>query len=136
VALLSRRLDPRRLTIRCGLALAVCLAAVVVPHPQGALWITLGACALALAICLPSMASMVSQAVGPQEQGSALGSNQSLQVGAEGLSGLAGGGLAAISTALPLPAMGALALVGSGLLMRPGAKAVASPALSSPGARP
>jgi DHA1 family tetracycline resistance protein-like MFS transporter len=136
VAFLSRRLDPRRLTIRCGVALAVCLVVVVVPHPEGALWITLGACALALAVCLPSMASMISQAVGPDEQGSALGSNQSLQVGAEGLSGLAGGGLAAISTALPLPAMGALALVGSGLLMRPGAQAAASPALSSPGARP
>jgi DHA1 family tetracycline resistance protein-like MFS transporter len=134
VAFLSRRLDPRRLTIRCGLALAVCLAAVVVPHPQGALWVTLGACALALAVCLPSMASMISQAVGPGEQGSALGSNQSLQVGAEGLSGLAGGGLAAISTALPLPAMGALALLGSGLLMRPGSKAAVGPAPPSPGA--
>jgi MFS family permease len=123
VAWLSRRLDPRRLTIRFGIALAVCLAAVVVPHPEGALWATLAACALALAVCLPSMASMISQAVGAEQQGSALGANQSLQVGAEGLSGLAGGGLAAISTVLPLPAMGALALVGSGLLMRPGAKA-------------
>jgi MFS family permease len=127
VAFLSRRLDPRRLTVRCGLALAVCLAAVVVPHPEGALWLTLGACALALAICLPSMAAMISQAVGPEEQGSALGSNQSLQVGAEGLSGLAGGGLAAISTALPLPAMGVLALTGSGLLMRSAAKAATAP---------
>jgi MFS family permease len=123
VGWLSGRLDPRRLTIRFGLALAVCLAAVVVPHPEGALWITLAACALALAVCLPAMATMISGAVGPEEQGGALGSNQSLQVGAEALSGLAGGGLAAISTALPLPAMGALALVGSGLLMRPGARA-------------
>ncbi len=126
VGFLSRRLDPRRLTVRCGVVLAVALAAVVVPHPEGALWITLAVCALALAICLPSMASMVSRAVGPEEQGSALGSNQSLQVGAEGLSGLAGGGLAAISTALPLPAMGALALLGSGLLMRSGARAAAA----------
>jgi hypothetical protein len=100
--------------------------AVIVPHPESALWITLAACALALAVCLPSMASMISQAVGPEEQGSALGSNQSLQVGAEGLSGLAGGGLAAISTALPLPAMGALALLGSGLLMRPAARVAAA----------
>jgi MFS family permease len=111
------------LTIRFGLGLAVCLAAVVVPHPEAALWITLAACALALAVCLPSMAAMISGAVGPEEQGGALGSNQSLQVGAEALSGVAGGGLAAISTVLPLPAMGALALVGSGLLMRPGARA-------------
>jgi DHA1 family tetracycline resistance protein-like MFS transporter len=127
VALLSRRLDPRRLTVRFGLALAVCLTAVVIPHPEGALWITLAACSLALAVCLPSMASMISQAVGAEEQGSALGANQSLQVGAEGLSGLAGGGLAAVSTALPLPAMGVLALVGSALLASPAARSAAAP---------
>jgi DHA1 family tetracycline resistance protein-like MFS transporter len=123
VAWLSRRLDPRRLTIRFGTALAVCLAAVVLPHPEGALWVTLFACSLALAVCLPSMAAMISAAVGPAEQGSALGSNQSLQVGAEGASGLAGGALAAISSSVPLPAMGALALLGAGLLRRPAARA-------------
>jgi MFS family permease len=123
VGWLSRRLDPRRLTVRFGVALAVCLAAVVVPRPEGALWATLAACSLALAVCLPSMAAMISDAVGPEEQGGALGSNQSLQVGAEGLSGLAGGGLAAISTTFPLPAMGALALCGAGLLSRPSARA-------------
>ena len=122
VAWLSGKLDPRRLTVRFGIALAVCLALVVVPHPEGALWATLFACSLALAVCLPSMAAMISAAVGPAEQGAALGSNQSLQVGAEGVSGLAGGGLAAISTSLPLPAMGALALLGAGLLSRPAAR--------------
>ncbi len=126
VAWLSRRLDPRRLTVRCGAALAVCLAVVVIPHPEGALWVTLAACSLALAVCLPSMAALISDAVGPAQQGSALGSNQSLQVGAEGISGLAGGALAAISTTLPLPAMGALALAGSALLARPRARAAAS----------
>jgi MFS family permease len=128
VGALSRRLDPRALTVRCGAALAVCLAAVIVPHPEGWLWLTLFACALALAVCLPSMAAIVSGAVGPAEQGRALGTNQSLQTGAEGISGLAGGALAAISTALPLPVMGALALLGSALLARPAARAAASPA--------
>jgi DHA1 family tetracycline resistance protein-like MFS transporter len=127
VGRLSARVDPRRLTVRCGMALAVCLAAVIVPHPEGALWVTLFACSLALAICLPSMATIVSGAVGPAEQGRALGTNQSLQVGAEGLSGLAGGGLAAISTALPLPVMGGLALLGSALLSRPAAREAAAP---------
>jgi DHA1 family tetracycline resistance protein-like MFS transporter len=126
VAFLSRRLDPRRLSVRFGLALAVCLVAVVIPHPEGALWLTLGACSLALAVCLPSMASMISAAVGPEQQGSALGANQSLQVGAEGVSGLAGGALATVSTSFPLPAMGALALLGAGLLSRPSARAAAS----------
>jgi MFS family permease len=127
VGWLSKRIDPRRLTVRCGAALAVCLAAVIVPDPEGALWVTLFACALALAICLPSMAAIVSGAVGPAEQGRALGTNQSIQVGAEGLSGLAGGGLAAISTALPLPVMGGLALLGSALLARPAARRAAQP---------
>jgi MFS family permease len=131
VGRLSRRIDPRRLTVRCGAALAVCLAAVIVPHPEGALWVTLFACALALAVCLPSMAAIVSDAVGPAEQGRALGTNQSLQVGAEGLSGLAGGGLAAISTALPLPVMGGLALLGSALLARPAAREAAAPVTES-----
>jgi hypothetical protein len=72
------------------------------------------------------MASMISTAVDADSQGSALGANQSLQVGAEGISGLAGGGLAAISTALPLPAMGALALAGVGLLARPAARSAAA----------
>lgn len=123
VGWLAGKLDPRRLTVRFGTALAVCLAAVVVPHPEGALWATLFACALALAVCLPSMAAMISEAAEPERQGSALGSNQSLQVGAEGVSGLAGGALAAVSTALPLPAMGAVALLGVGLLNRRGARA-------------
>lgn len=127
VGWLSKKMDPRRLTVRFGAALAVCLAAVIVPHPEGALWVTLFACSLALAICLPSMAAIVSGAVGPAEQGRALGTNQSLQVGAEGLSGLAGGGIAAISTALPLPVMGGLALLGSVLLARPAARAAATP---------
>jgi hypothetical protein len=81
------------------------------------------------------MAAMVSGAVDAEQQGSALGSNQSLQVGAEAVSGLAGGALAAISTALPLPAMGALALLGAGLLSRPAARDAAAPPAPTPGVR-
>jgi hypothetical protein len=102
------------------------LAVVVIPRPEGFLWLTLAACALALAVCLPAMAAMISAAVDDREQGSALGANQSLQVGAEGLSGLAGGGLAAISTSLPLPAMAVLAFLGSAMLTRPAVRAAAA----------
>jgi DHA1 family tetracycline resistance protein-like MFS transporter len=125
VARLSRRRSPRGLTLRFGAALAVCLFAVVLPHPEGALWLTLAACSLALAVCLPSMAAMISDAVDAERQGGALGANQSLQVGAEGVSGLAGGALATVSTVFPLPAMGALAALGVGLLSRPAAAAAA-----------
>lgn len=121
VAWLARRHGPRVLTATFGTLLAVCLGLVVVPDGEGWLWLTLGLCALALAICLPSMAAMVSAAATPAEQGGALGANQSLQVGAEALSGLGGGALAAISTRLPLPAIGLLALLGVALLLRPAA---------------
>lgn len=126
VAMLSRRLAPRQMAVRFGTLLGVFLAVVVIPRPQGFLWLTLAACALALAVCLPAMAAMISAAVDDREQGSALGANQSLQVGAEGLSGLAGGGLAAVSTSLPLPAMAVLAFLGSAMLTRPAARAAAA----------
>jgi DHA1 family tetracycline resistance protein-like MFS transporter len=125
IGVVSRRWTPRQMAVRFGAALAVFLALVVVPSAEDALWITLFACALALALCLPAMAAMISAATAPAEQGRYLGANQSLQVGAEGLSGLAGGGLAAVSTALPLPVMGALALGGAGLLAAPGARRAA-----------
>jgi len=128
VGWLARRLAPREMALRFGAVLGVCLALVVVPRPEWPLWITLGACALALAVCLPAMAAMISAAVGPDEQGGALGANQSLQVGAEGVSGLAGGALAAVSTALPLPAMALLAFAGAGLLARPAARRAAAAA--------
>jgi len=71
-----------------------------------------------VAICLPAAAMIISEAVPGAQQGSALGSNQSLQVGAEASSGLAGGGLAAISTSVPLGVMAVLALAASRLLFR------------------
>ncbi|MFZ0043362.1 MAG: MFS transporter [Solirubrobacteraceae bacterium] len=118
VAWLARRLSPRQMAARAAAVLAVAMAAIVIPSSPSALWITLGVSALALAICLPAAAAIISEAVDSAEQGSALGSNQSLQVGAEASSGLAGGGLAAVATALPLSVMAVLALCASGLLAR------------------
>ncbi len=46
-----------------------------------------------------------------------MGGNQSLQVGAEALSGALAGVLAAISIRLPLPALGAFALLAAVLLV-------------------
>jgi hypothetical protein len=74
--------------------------------------------ALAVAICLPAAAAIISQAVPAAQQGSALGSNQSLQVGAEALTGVVGGLLAALATVLPLEAMAFLAVVAAALLSR------------------
>jgi hypothetical protein len=88
----------------------------VIPNTQAALWPTLAVTAFALAICLPAAAAIISGAATPEGQGGALGTNQSMQVGAEAIAGLFGGVLAAIATALPLSTMAALALVASAAL--------------------
>ncbi|MFZ0388556.1 MAG: MFS transporter [Solirubrobacteraceae bacterium] len=119
VSWLARRLTPRQTAARTAPVLAVALAAIVIPRVQGALWVTLGVTGLAAAICLPAAAAIVSAAVPPDQQGSALGSNQSLQVGAEAITGLAGGLLAALSIRLPLYTMAVLAVLAAALLARP-----------------
>ena len=116
VGALSRRVRPRTMVLFSALAMGVLMALIVVPASKVSLWFTLGPTALALAICLPSCAAMLSLAADDREQGRAMGNNQSMQVGAESLSGLAGGGLAAIAVKLPLLVCAAAALLGSTVL--------------------
>lgn len=116
VAWLARRMSARQMAARFSGGLALAMVAIVVPPTQGWLWLTLGLSALAVAVCLPAAAAIISEVVSGDEQGSALGSNQSLQVGAEALAGLVGGLLAALAVFLPLIAMAALALVACLLL--------------------
>src|ERR1700684_1268430 len=116
VGALSRHARPRTLVLYSALAMGLLMAVIVIPKSTAALWFTLGATALALAICLPSCAAMLSLAASDQEQGRAMGNNQSMQVGAESLSGLAGGALVAILITLPLLVFAGLA-AGSLLLL-------------------
>jgi DHA1 family tetracycline resistance protein-like MFS transporter len=118
VGWLARRMTARQMATRCSIVLGATMATIVIPDRQAALWLTLGVTALALAICLPAAAAIISGAVSSDEQGNALGTNQSMQVGAEALSGVLGGVLAAIATALPLSVMAALALAAAGLISR------------------
>jgi MFS family permease len=118
VGALSRHARPRTMVIYSALAMGVLMAIIVIPKSTAALWFTLGATALALAICLPSCAAMLSLAADDQEQGRAMGNNQSMQVGAESLSGLAGGALAAIEVELPLLVFAGVAVAGSVMLAK------------------
>jgi MFS family permease len=123
VGALSRHARPRTMVLYSGLAMGVLMAVIVIPKSTAALWFTLGATALALAICLPSCAAMLSLAATDEEQGRAMGNNQSMQVGAESLSGLVGGALAALVITLPLLVFAGAAVAGSLLLAnlaRPG----------------
>jgi MFS family permease len=118
VGALSRRYEPRTMAIGAALATGALMALIVVPSSEPSLWFTLGPTALAVAICLPACAAMLSLAAGEQEQGRAMGNNQSMQVGAEAISGLAGGGLAAVVVRLPLLVCAAAAALGGLLLSR------------------
>jgi MFS family permease len=108
---LARRFAPSAVTFWSACLLAPLMVVVVIPDSQDALWVTLFFAAFALAICLPACATMLSVAVGEEEQGHVMGNNQSLQVGAEALSGLVCGFLAALVVALPLMVLAATALV-------------------------
>jgi predicted MFS family arabinose efflux permease len=116
---LSRHFTARTLTIISGIFTGVFMMIVVIPRAEGAAWATLFLTSLALAICLPSCATMLSTSAVEAEQGRVMGNNQALQVGAEALSGLVGGALAAVAVKLSLLALGAVAIVGGLLLIFP-----------------
>lgn len=101
-----------------AIAVGVSMATIVLPGSPSWLWTTLALTATSLALCLPSSATMLSLAVRDDEQGSVLGNNQSIQVGAEALSGLAAGLLATLDLRLPLVALGIVSIMAAALIMR------------------
>ncbi|HUA33385.1 MAG TPA: MFS transporter [Candidatus Binataceae bacterium] len=114
---LSVRVSIRTLTFWSALLTGVFMIVVVIPHPLNALWVTLFLTSMALALCLPSCATLLSIAATGPEQGRVMGNNQALQVGAESLSGLLGGVLAAVMVKLSLIVLGAVAIVAAILLI-------------------
>ncbi len=89
---------------------------VIIPQSEFMLYISLFLPGLALAVALPASATMISLAAREDAQGRALGNNLSLEVGAEVLSGLAAGFLAAYLLQLPMFAICGVAILASGIL--------------------
>lgn len=112
----SARFRIKTLAVASGFLTGAFMLLVVIPRPLKALWITLFLTSAALALCLPSCATMLSNSAGSNEQGSVMGNNQALQVGAEALSGLVGGFLAAIFVKLSLIVLGAVAMFAAMML--------------------
>ncbi len=108
---LSARFSVQTLTAWSAVLTGVFMMAVTLPSAQNALWPVLFLTGLAVAVCLPCCATLLSNAAGPEDQGQALGNNQAIQVGAEALSGLAAGLLAAVVVKLPLLVLGTIAIV-------------------------
>jgi predicted MFS family arabinose efflux permease len=113
----SRHFSPRVLTLGTAFLTGIFMILIIVPPYVNSLWITLFLTASTIALCLPSCSSMLSLAASKEEQGSAMGNNQSLQVGAEALSSILGGLIAAIFVKLSLIIFGLIALVSGGILL-------------------
>jgi len=112
----AQRATTEHIVVVSGALTGVFMIVVTVPPQVEALWITLFLTGLALAICLPACAAMISNASSPSEQGQAMGGNQSLQVGAEAMSGALGGLLAAVFVPLPLIVLALFGILAAGLL--------------------
>jgi len=114
---LSRHVAIRTLTVWSAVFTGVFIVLIVIPPQQGALWVTLFLASLALAIGLPSCATLLSLSVDEADEGRVMGNNQALQVGAESLSGIVGGLLAAVMIKLSLIALGVIAVAAAGVLL-------------------
>ena len=113
---LTGRLPIKTITIASGLLTGLFMIALILPRGEAGLWPLLFLAGAALAVCLPSCATLLSNAADPAEQGRAMGNNQAIQVGAEALSGLAAGLLAALLVKLPLIVLGAVSIL-AGILV-------------------
>lgn len=119
---LAKRFPARKITVYSTLLFGALGFVIILPSREGALWVTLFLPGAAIAVALPACSSMLSLMVGGDEQGGVLGNNQSLQVGAEALSGFAAGLLAAVTIELPLIALAGVAVFAAVLLAVEGRK--------------
>jgi DHA1 family tetracycline resistance protein-like MFS transporter len=113
---LSKLHTPRTIAIYSTLLFGLFNLFVILPQSEFMLYFTLFLPGLALAVALPVSASMISLAAGEDAQGRALGNNLSIEVGAEVLSGLAAGFLAAYFIKLPMFAICAVAILAAAIL--------------------
>lgn len=116
-AFFTNRFSIETIVISTGLLTGIFMIIIILPPMQWMLWITLFLSAGALALCLPTSAALISVKAHTNEQGSAMGNNQSLQVGAEAISAILGGLLAAVFVKISLIAFGFLAIAGACLLL-------------------
>jgi MFS family permease len=115
---LLRRFELKSIAIYSAVLAGALMCIVVVPQSRYFLLVTAGPCCFIATFTLASCATLLSNSVAPERQGSVMGNNQALQVGAEAAGALVGGLLAAIVVPLPLVAFGVLLLVG-GLMLVP-----------------
>ncbi len=113
---LAKMHSTRSITIYSSVLLGLLCLLLIIPQPAHMQYLSLFLPGLALAVALPACATLISLAASEHEQGRVLGNNLSLEVGAEVLSGLAAGFLAAYFIQLPMYAICASALLAAVIL--------------------
>ena len=113
---LAKMHSTRSITIYSSALLGVLCLVLIIPQPAYMQYLSLFLPGLALAVALPACATLISLAASEREQGRVLGNNLSLEVGAEVLSGLAAGFLAAYFIQLPMYAICASAVLAAVIL--------------------
>ncbi len=113
---LAKTLSTRSITILSSFFLGVFSLIMIIPQAEHMQYLSLFLPGLALAVALPASATLISLAAKEKEQGRALGNNLSIEVGAEVLSGLAAGFLAAYFIKLPMFAICAVAVLAAVIL--------------------
>jgi MFS family permease len=111
------RFPLKKVTITSAVLAGVLMCIVIVPQSRHSLWVTAGPCCLIATFTLAGCATFLSNSVPPERQGSVMGNNQALQVGAEAVGALVGGLLAAVDVTVPLVSFGILLVVGALMLV-------------------
>jgi predicted MFS family arabinose efflux permease len=98
MAPLTRRFGLSRLAIVACIFAGAAMMTITVPPQIDSIWITAGLTTMTGTIALAACPTILSNAVSEDRQGCVMGNNQALQVGAESLSAMIGGALAAVAT--------------------------------------
>lgn len=113
---LSRRFTLKQITMTSAFLTGIFMPVIIIPSSENALWFTLFLTTMALAVCLPACSALLSVMAEKTEQGSVMGNNQALTVGAQAISGVLGGWLAMSFIKLPLIVLAIIAII-AGLIV-------------------
>jgi MFS family permease len=114
---LSRHFTLTAITMWTSIIGRLLVITIVIPKSEVSYWFTAGPASFVCVLTIAACGSYLSTLIGPERQGRVLGNNLALQVGAESLSALFGGFLAAVLIPLPLITYGLVAVFGGLLLI-------------------
>jgi MFS family permease len=113
----SGRVSMQRLAIDTAILAGLLVIAIVIPASEASLLFTAGPASLVATLTLSACAALLSSSVSEERQGSVMGNNQALQVGAESLGVFVAGLMAGVVVKLPLAVFGGVLVLAALLLV-------------------